>query len=66
MKTDESNSVKIRRVANGWVVEGKTPADVLHVAVTPEGLAEYVRGWASEPAVPLAAAPRLAAGGAKA
>jgi hypothetical protein len=40
-------SVTIRRVANGWVVQsGKALGDFLHVAVTPTALAEYVSGWA--------------------
>lgn len=45
-KTDEA-TITIRQVANGWVVAGKTPTDVLHVAVTPEGLAKYISDWAA-------------------
>lgn len=41
-----AEKLTIMQVANGWVIHGKTPADVLHVAVTPESLGEAVVGWA--------------------
>lgn len=42
-----AESLTIRQVANGWVIHGKTPADVLHVAVSPDSLASAVSEWAS-------------------
>jgi hypothetical protein len=48
MATDILESVTIRQVANGWVVQsGKTSADMVHVAETPEGLGKWVVGWAA-------------------
>jgi hypothetical protein len=47
MKSDET-SLTIRQVANGWVVTGKSPSDILHMAVDAEQLAKYVAMWANE------------------
>lgn len=46
---DIRDTLTIRRVANGWVIQPGVSSDqqFLHVAVAPEQVAEYVRGWAA-------------------
>jgi hypothetical protein len=37
----------IRRVANGWIIElGRGNDEFVHVAATPDDLANHVRKWA--------------------
>jgi hypothetical protein len=49
------DSVTIRRVANGWVIQpaGRGPDEFTHVATTPEDLAEHVAKWARAQTVAL-------------
>ena len=43
-----TDSITIRRVANGWVIQpgGNSLNDFTHVALTPADVAEHVRKWA--------------------
>jgi hypothetical protein len=46
---DVMESLTIRRIANGWtVLAGKAATDILHLAITPEALAQYVASWATQ------------------
>lgn len=43
-----SDTISIRRVANGWIIQpgGPGPSPFAHVAMSAEEVAEHVRKWA--------------------